>query len=202
MTPTDYREQWACLRAIVRSVEPAQLALPPALAAAVNPTSFGYRGDPNDDDWFGSRMGKFDPLALAETAAGLSFDYLFEVERATRLHTLNPSPTVSATTFPSLHAVLTTVMAAVIPPAGGACYGETSAYGDQTAALLPLLTANVFADKLLTMLERATFRIRRVVLWAVAEVREVHVQLCVYTAVHRTARTARTARAVRFSETN
>eukprot|EP01052_Picozoa_sp_SAG31_P013970 SAG31_NODE_853_length_11512_cov_42.663279_11_plen_182_part_00 len=128
------------------------------------------------DDWFGSRMGLlFDPLALAETVAGLTFDYLLDLERATRLHTQNPISVFDPARPPSLAALLDTILRSVIPRevnprTGTSCVGQPN-LTNLPAGQIPLLVAHVFADRLLSLHDAASFRIKWVVAAAVEEAR-------------------------------
>ena len=89
--PVDGPTQRAALDALLETVSPTALALPPA-ALAIPPRPPGYGAGRES---FDRRTGvTFDPVAPAETAAALTFGYLLDPARAARLvyqHALDPS---------------------------------------------------------------------------------------------------------------
>ncbi len=89
--PVDGPTQRAALDALLATVTPEALALPEA-ARAIPPRPPGYDAT---RELFAGRTGvTFDPIAPAETAAALTFGYLFDPARASRLvvqHALDPS---------------------------------------------------------------------------------------------------------------
>ncbi|WP_420456512.1 zinc-dependent metalloprotease [Rubrivirga sp.] len=90
-TPVDGPTQRAALDALLATVTPQALALPPA-ARTIPPRPPGYGAS---RETFDGRTGvTFDPVAPAETAAALTFGYLLDPARASRLvvqHALDPS---------------------------------------------------------------------------------------------------------------
>ena len=76
-------EQWRAFNAMMSSITPDALALPEALIKKIPPRPTGY---PSSVETFGGNTGPtFDPIAVAETAAGTTLGYLLDSERAARL---------------------------------------------------------------------------------------------------------------------
>ena len=132
-TPVDGVRQRAALDALLATVTPDALALPPA-ARQIPPRPPGYDAGRES---FDRRTGvTFDPLAPAETAAALTFSYLVDPARAARLayqHALDPS-------LPSLADVLVTTDAALAAPAATPYHAEIrrSVWGAWADALMAL----------------------------------------------------------------
>ncbi len=83
MAPVDARSQNAALDALLATVTPDALALPPSLRGLIPPRPPGYG---STRELFDGRTGlTFDPIAPAETASALTFGYLLDATRATRL---------------------------------------------------------------------------------------------------------------------
>ena len=81
-TPVDGETQLAAIDALLATVTPEALALPSA-ARAIPPRPPGFGAT---RELFDGRTGlTFDPVAPAETAARLTFGYLFDADRAARL---------------------------------------------------------------------------------------------------------------------
>ncbi|MEM0963538.1 MAG: zinc-dependent metalloprotease, partial [Bacteroidota bacterium] len=91
-TPVAGDRQRAAVDALLDTVTPEALALPAEVVALIPPRPPGYSGG---RELFDGRTGlTFDPLAPAETAAALTFRYLFDADRAARLvvqHDADPS---------------------------------------------------------------------------------------------------------------
>ena len=81
--PVAGERQLAALDALLATVDPAELALPEAVAALIPPRPPGY--GPSRELFDGRTGLTFDPVAPAETAAALTFAYLLAPDRATRL---------------------------------------------------------------------------------------------------------------------
>lgn len=76
-------EQWRAFDAMMSTITPDALALPEALIQKIPPRPTGY---PSSVETFGGHTGPtFDPIAVAETAAGTTIDYMLSSERAARL---------------------------------------------------------------------------------------------------------------------
>ncbi len=83
MAPVDARSQNDALAALLATVTPEALALPASLRGLIPPRPPGYWGT---RELFDGRTGlTFDPVAPAETGAALTFGYLLDATRATRL---------------------------------------------------------------------------------------------------------------------
>ena len=81
-TPVDGETQLAAIDALLATVTPEALAVP-AAARAIPPRPPGFGAT---RELFDGRTGlTFDPVAPAETAARLTFGYLFDADRAARL---------------------------------------------------------------------------------------------------------------------
>jgi len=79
----DPAEQWRAFDAMMATVTPDALALPEALIKKIPPRPSGF---PSGVETFGGHTGPtFDPIAVAETAAGTTFGYMLTGERAARL---------------------------------------------------------------------------------------------------------------------
>lgn len=151
-TPTAAPMQWASLAALLRAVTPTVLTMSPELSGSILPQAFGYTFDP-DRDHLEGRMGDlFDPMGAAEVAAGVVFSYLLEPERATRIHAQNPIGGNDMTSLPSLEGYLDAIIAGALPAAGAFCQEGASAQ-------LPVLIANLFADRLIKLKMASHFRI-------------------------------------------
>lgn len=94
-------EQWRALDALLATLKPAALTLPPRLLALIPPRPYGY--DENPRETFKDYTGlTFDPLGPAEVAANMTLRFVLHPERAARLvghHALDP-------TLPGLDAVI------------------------------------------------------------------------------------------------
>jgi hypothetical protein len=76
-------EQRRALDALLRTISPAALTLPPRILALIPPPAMGY-GRTRED--FRSRTGlTFDPVGAAESAAGMTVGLMLNAERAARL---------------------------------------------------------------------------------------------------------------------
>jgi hypothetical protein len=76
-------EQWKAFDALINTLTPDALALPEALIQKIPPRPSGYSGI---GEVFSRRTGPtFDPMTVAETAAGTTISYLLNAERITRL---------------------------------------------------------------------------------------------------------------------
>ena len=76
--------QREALSALLTTLDPSVLTLPPSLLAMLPPTAFGYDGGPSEH--FDSHETPFfDPLAVASIAADLTVSALLQPERAARL---------------------------------------------------------------------------------------------------------------------
>ncbi|WP_412060985.1 zinc-dependent metalloprotease [Rubrivirga sp. IMCC45206] len=105
--PVDATTQRAAIDALLATVTPQALALPEG-ARAIPPRPPGYGAS---RETFDGRTGvTFDPVAPAETAAALTFGYLLDASRASRLvvqHALDPAlPGLDALLARSADAVL------------------------------------------------------------------------------------------------
>jgi hypothetical protein len=80
-------EQWRAFDALMNTISPDALALPDALISKIPPRPTGY---PSTVETFGGHTGPtFDPIAVAESAAGSTLTYLLNGERAARLIEFN-----------------------------------------------------------------------------------------------------------------
>ena len=106
--PVGADTQLAALGALLETVTPQALALPEAVLSAIPPRPPGYDAT---RELFDGRTGRtFDPVAPAETAAGVTFSYLLAPERAARLviqSAFDPA-------LPDLETVLSTVSASLL----------------------------------------------------------------------------------------
>ena len=76
-------EQWKAFDALVATMTPDALALPEKLIQKIPPRPSGYSGY---GEIFDRRTGPtFDPMAVAETAAGTTITYMLNSERVARL---------------------------------------------------------------------------------------------------------------------
>lgn len=83
MAPVDAQSQNDALDALLSTVTPDALALPASVRGLIPPRPPGYWGT---RELFDGRTGlTFDPVAPAETGAALTFGYLLDATRATRL---------------------------------------------------------------------------------------------------------------------
>lgn len=83
----DPAEQWRAFDAMMATITPDALALPEALIQKIPPRPSGY---PSSVETFGGHTGPtFDPIAVAETAAETTIDYMLDGERAARLVEFN-----------------------------------------------------------------------------------------------------------------
>ena len=79
----DPTEQWRALDALLNTLTPEALSLPDELISKIPPRPTGY---PSTIEIFGRHTGPtFDPIGVAETAAGNTVSYLLDAERAARL---------------------------------------------------------------------------------------------------------------------
>ncbi|MBS1662779.1 MAG: zinc-dependent metalloprotease [Bacteroidetes bacterium] len=79
----DPAEQWRAFGALMNTLSPDALALPEELIRKIPPRPSGY---PSTIETFGGHTGPtFDPIAVAEAAAGNTLSYLLDHERAARL---------------------------------------------------------------------------------------------------------------------
>ncbi|WP_134087785.1 zinc-dependent metalloprotease [Olivibacter sp. XZL3] len=77
------KEQWKALDALLKTIQPASLALPESLIQKIPPRPSGY---PQNPEVFKRYTGPtFDPIAAAETIANTTFGFLFDPARAARL---------------------------------------------------------------------------------------------------------------------
>lgn len=90
--PVPAAMQAAAIDALLGTLLPSELALPPSVVGLIPPRPPGYGAT---RELFDGRTGlTFDPVAPAETAARLVFGYLLDADRAARLayqHDLDPS---------------------------------------------------------------------------------------------------------------
>jgi hypothetical protein len=86
------KEQWRALDALLATLTPASLALPPGVIALIPPRPFGYA--PNPRETFKRYTGMtFDPLSPAEATAAMTLGLILHPERAARIvghHALHP----------------------------------------------------------------------------------------------------------------
>jgi hypothetical protein len=76
-------EQWRAFDAMMSTITPDALALPDGLISKIPPRPTGF---PSSAETFGGHTGPtFDPIAVAETAAGTTLSYMLDGERAARL---------------------------------------------------------------------------------------------------------------------
>lgn len=79
----DPAEQWKAFDALINTVTPEALALPEKLIQKIPPRPSGY---PSSIETFSGHTGPtFDPMAVAETAAGTTISFMLDAERAARL---------------------------------------------------------------------------------------------------------------------
>ena len=99
--------QRAALAALLRTLEPQRLALPPDLLAQIPPKAYGHRRGRESPP---ARTGAlFDPLSLAEGAAGHTLQVLLHPERLARLdlqHSLDAGQLSARELFRRLHGAL------------------------------------------------------------------------------------------------
>ncbi|MBC7923072.1 MAG: zinc-dependent metalloprotease [Ferruginibacter sp.] len=78
------KEQWRALDALLATLQPEALALPPKVIELIPPRPFGY--DENPRETFKGRTGMtFDPMGPAEAAAQMTLRFLLHPERIARL---------------------------------------------------------------------------------------------------------------------
>jgi hypothetical protein len=82
IVPADHQRD--ALAALLSTLDPSVLTLPPSLLAMLPPTAFGYDGGPSEH-FDGHEGSFFDPLAAASVAADLTVSALLQPERAARL---------------------------------------------------------------------------------------------------------------------
>ncbi|MDP5185667.1 MAG: zinc-dependent metalloprotease [Alishewanella sp.] len=96
--PLSGAEQQRALAALLKTLEPAQLALSAQIQALIPPKAYGYRSSRESPQGYTGLI--FDPLSLAEAAANQSFAILLDEQRLARLqwqHQFdNKVPSVSA----------------------------------------------------------------------------------------------------------
>lgn len=114
LRPVPSGEQERALDAVLRTIRPAELAIPRAILDRLPPRPNGYDAD---RELFARHTGvAFDPLAPAEAAAGLTVSLLLEPDRVARVvaqHALDPA-------LPGLDTVLDRLVGAAFksfPPA-------------------------------------------------------------------------------------
>jgi hypothetical protein len=84
--PLPAKEQLAALAALLATLKPEALALPPSIIKLIPPRPFGY--DENPRETFKDRTGlTFDPLGPPEAAANMTLNFMLQHERAARLTT-------------------------------------------------------------------------------------------------------------------
>ena len=97
-------DQRRALESLLSTITPEALAIPENILDFLPPRAFGY---PRTRETFNAHTGvAFDPLAAAETAAGLTLKTILHAERAARLvehHARDPK-------YPSLSEVMDTVL--------------------------------------------------------------------------------------------
>ncbi|WP_439102063.1 zinc-dependent metalloprotease [Congregibacter sp.] len=103
VVPVSSARQRAALEGILATLRPDALSLSPALLQQIPPKAYGYSRTRESAP---SRTGAlFDPLSLAEAAAGHSYDALLHPERLARLalqHSLDPAQLSPALLFTRL----------------------------------------------------------------------------------------------------
>ncbi|NII28120.1 DUF5117 domain-containing protein [Pseudoflavitalea sp. X16] len=86
------KEQWRALDALLATLQPASLSLPPGVIALIPPRPFGYAANPRET--FKRYTGMtFDPLSPAEAVAAMTLGLILHPERAARIvghHALYP----------------------------------------------------------------------------------------------------------------
>ncbi|MDC6354188.1 MULTISPECIES: zinc-dependent metalloprotease [unclassified Robiginitalea] len=91
-SPVDARQQEAALEALLRTLEPEELAIPQNILQWFPPRAMGYRAGRES---FKGRTGpSFDALGAAETSADMTLGFLLHPQRASRLvhqHALDSS---------------------------------------------------------------------------------------------------------------
>ena len=131
------QQQKQAIDALMATLDPAFLAVPPAVLAMIPPRPFRY--DPNPREVFKRRTGlAFDPMGPPEAAAGMTLRLVLNPERVSRLVTqsaLDPS-------LPSLETVLEQLL-------GVTWYKVDPADGYQ--AEVKRLTDKLFLQKLLDL---------------------------------------------------
>lgn len=79
----DKETQEKALHIVLRTLSPEELAIPESLLPLFGPRTYGY---PRSRESFPSKMGvAFDPLAISETAANFTLEFLLDPQRANRL---------------------------------------------------------------------------------------------------------------------
>ena len=131
------QQQKQAMDALMATLDPAFLAVPPAVLAMIPPRPFRY--DPNPREVFRRRTGlAFDPMAPPEAAAGMTLRMILNPERVSRLVTqsaLDPS-------LPGLETVLEQLLSATWYKADPA---------DNYQAEVKRLTDKLFLQKLLDL---------------------------------------------------
>lgn len=131
------QQQKQAMDALMATLDPAFLAVPPAVLAMIPPRPFRY--DPNPREVFKRRTGlAFDPLGPPEAAAGMTLRFVLNPERVSRLVTqsaIDPS-------LPGLETVLEQLLAVT-------WYKADPADGYQ--AEVKRLTDKLFLQKLLDL---------------------------------------------------
>jgi len=85
--PVADEEQRRALRALLASIDPAELLIPEKVISLLPPQTIGYI---RDREVFERRTGDvFDPIAAAESVADIPIRYLLHPERAARLEAQN-----------------------------------------------------------------------------------------------------------------
>lgn len=113
VAPARQRE---ALDALMETLDPAQLALPPALLAQIPPKAYGYSRNRESPPAHTGAL--FDPLTLAEAAAAHTLAVILHPERLARLalqHSLDDQQ-------PSLDTLFGRLEVALLEPAGGVGY--------------------------------------------------------------------------------
>jgi hypothetical protein len=171
-----------------------------SLSDSILPPAFGWSSDGSadpDHDWLEGRMGDlFDPFGAAEIAAGMVFRYLLEGERVTRIFQQNPDLSIipvadiDRSVLPSLSTYLSTINAAIITSQTSQWHAnhwrvharDGAQCSEGVASQLPVLIANVYADRLLKMqIAEATYRVKTIVATHIDEARAMasaHSTMC------------------------
>ncbi|PZX50571.1 zinc-dependent metalloprotease [Algoriphagus chordae] len=97
------KDQNDALNSLLYAISPEQLAVPSHILSLIPPRPFGYG---KNRETFVSRTGlMFDPFAPAESIVDLTFNFIFNEDRADRIYIQN----LQDNSLPSLDAMLTTI---------------------------------------------------------------------------------------------
>jgi hypothetical protein len=133
LRPVPTADQWRALEAVLQTVSPAELALPRTVLQRLPPRPATY--DPHRELFPRYTGLTFDAVSPAASAANMTFQLLFDPQRAARLveqHALDPS-------LPSLGQVLSTTATRVFAPRAADAYQQEIARAVQRSMVERLM---------------------------------------------------------------